>query len=142
MSSPSGAPKIRKKKKKNEWSEETHIAPITSLEFHNKSLYVGYKNGLLRQFELSNGEISFEYDGHLGSITSIKLSDTELFSGSKDATVRVWNKTSGASQGQMDTSAPVLDMALNYKDDAFNKNVNQNSLFAACEDANIMDISP
>jgi len=52
----------------NEWAEEDHPCELTALASFGKLLYVGYANGLFRQFELTTAESSFEYPGHEGAV--------------------------------------------------------------------------
>src|SRR5260370_41875450 len=60
-------------------------------------LAAGYKNGLVRLWDVKTGRIISTLDGHTDVVTSVVFSSdsTRLASGSDDGTIRMWNAKPG-----------------------------------------------
>lgn len=73
------------------------ISPLL-FKSRDKSLFLGFSNGWIRQLQFENNELIRWYRGHSSTVTCLTLSEDEkfLFSGSTDRLIKKWNTEDGS----------------------------------------------
>lgn len=73
------------------------ISPLL-FKSKDKSLFLGFSNGWIRQLQFENNELIRWYRGHTSTVTCLTLSEDErfLYSGSTDRLIKKWDTETGA----------------------------------------------
>lgn len=117
-----------------------HDIPIVGgLQSFDAALATGTKDGIVRLWDLRNGEMVRTLEGHTDAISCLKFDLQNIITGSLDQTVRTWDLRSGLSTNVLNLDSPISSIDFDDKNlvvarhsnyiDVFNRSTNELTSF-------------